>query len=438
MGASCGALEVSVKKFLVPVAALACLLAVATPATAEFGTIDAVPGASLLLPHFEVDLDQAGGITTLFSVNNASATAILAHVTIWSNWTVPIIDFDIYLTGYDVQTVNLYDIFVNGNLPRTASAGQDPGDTISNQGAFSQDINFASCTGFLPYAQLSSSFRTQIQESHPGRPQSLGAGARLSASRAQTGDTTLATGYITVDTVNQCSQEFPSSPGYFAFGAGIATNQNVLWGDYFIVDSVENFAQGWNLVHLEANPLQSTPCVVDGTPQTFYCRYSLGADQREALGSKYAVRYLNGGAFTGGTSLLSYRDQGQVGSLRSCAGGPLWEPLSQAEITIFDEQENPITVVSGGPSGEPVPGEERPFPLESNRTVVGLDLTTGSFSFGWAFLNLNGADTGADAEKTQAYVVATMDASGRFSVGIDAIQLNNLTVADLGPASLVP
>ncbi len=426
------------KKVSIPLAVLACSLALAIPATAEVGTIDAVPGSTLLLPHFEVDLDQAGGITTLFSINNASASATLAHVTIWSNWTVPIIDFDVYLTGYDIQTVNLYDIFVNGNLPRTASVGQDPGDTISNQGAFSQDINFASCTGFLPYAQLSSSFRTLIQESLTGRPLSIGAGAGLCASRAQNGDTTLATGYITVDVANACSQEFPSSPGYFiSGGGGLAGNRNILWGDYFIVDSLNNFAQGWNLVHLEADATLTT-CVVDGTPQTFYCRYSLGADNREALGSKYAVRYLNGGAFTGGTSLLSYRDQGQVGSLRSCAAGPVWEPLSQVEITVFDEQENPITVVSGGPSGEPVPGEERPFPLESNRTAVGLDLTTGSFSFGWLFLNLNGADTGDELEKTQAYVVATMDAAGRFSVGIDASQLYNLTVADLGPATVNP
>ena len=37
------------------------------------------------------------------------------------------------------------DVFVDGKLPRTASDGQDPADTISPQGAASQDINFASC-----------------------------------------------------------------------------------------------------------------------------------------------------------------------------------------------------------------------------------------------------------------------------------------------------
>src|SRR6185503_13236572 len=106
----------------------------------------------LLLPYFEVDVDNpVAGVNTLFSINNASATAVLAHVTIWSDQSVPVIDFDVYLTGYDVQTISLRDIFLKGNVPITASAGQDTsGDTISPHGPVSQDINFASCSAF-PY-----------------------------------------------------------------------------------------------------------------------------------------------------------------------------------------------------------------------------------------------------------------------------------------------
>src|SRR6185436_2813446 len=68
-------------------------------------TIEDSPAATLLLPYFEVDLNSADGINTLFSINNASATAILAHVVLWSDLSVPTFDFNIYLTGYDVQTV---------------------------------------------------------------------------------------------------------------------------------------------------------------------------------------------------------------------------------------------------------------------------------------------------------------------------------------------
>src|SRR5258708_2784410 len=127
------------------------LLGWAAAAQAVIATIDEVPAATLLFPYFEVDLNNPNGLSTLISINNASATAVLAHVVIWSDLSVHALDFMVYLTGYDVQTINLRDIIVNGNLPITASAGQDPNDTISPKGPKSQDINFASCTGVLPY-----------------------------------------------------------------------------------------------------------------------------------------------------------------------------------------------------------------------------------------------------------------------------------------------
>src|ERR1700730_4873643 len=99
------------------------------PARAVICTLDAVPAATLLLPYFEVNLDNPNGLTTLFSVNNASATAVLAHVVLWSDLAVPVLSFNVYLTGYDVQSINLRDIIVFGNLPQTASQGQDPNDT---------------------------------------------------------------------------------------------------------------------------------------------------------------------------------------------------------------------------------------------------------------------------------------------------------------------
>src|SRR6185295_10714804 len=91
--------------------ALLGLVAGAVPGLAEICTIDDVPAATLLLPYFEVDLNSQNGVQTLFSMNNASASAAVAHVTLWTDQSIPTLDFDVYLTGYDVQTVNLYDIF---------------------------------------------------------------------------------------------------------------------------------------------------------------------------------------------------------------------------------------------------------------------------------------------------------------------------------------
>src|SRR3984893_14830510 len=93
-------------------------LALAAPMSAVICTIDAVPAATLLLPYSEVDLNNPNGLTTLFSVNNASAVEVLVHVVIWSDLSVPVLDFNIYLTGYDVQSVNLRDIIINGNMPQ--------------------------------------------------------------------------------------------------------------------------------------------------------------------------------------------------------------------------------------------------------------------------------------------------------------------------------
>ncbi|HYX23107.1 MAG TPA: hypothetical protein VFC23_03055, partial [Thermoanaerobaculia bacterium] len=121
---------------------LLCGIGAVVPAGAVICTIDAVPAATLLLPYFEVDLNNPNGLTTLFSINNASATAVLAHVTVWSDLSVPVLDFNVYLTGYDVQTINLRDLLA-GSVPVTASLGQDPTDKISPKGPKSQDVNFA-------------------------------------------------------------------------------------------------------------------------------------------------------------------------------------------------------------------------------------------------------------------------------------------------------
>src|SRR5436853_7709153 len=107
-------------RFLALGLGLLLLLGRANQATAVIGTIDAVPAATLLLPYFEVDLNNPNGLTTLFSINNASATAVLAHVTVWSDLSVPVLDFNVYLTGYDVQTSNLPHLLA-GSIPVTSA-----------------------------------------------------------------------------------------------------------------------------------------------------------------------------------------------------------------------------------------------------------------------------------------------------------------------------
>jgi len=410
--------------------ALLGLLALSGQAVATICTIDDVPAATLLLPYFEVDLNNPNGINTLFSINNASATAVLAHVVLWSDLSVPTFDFNIYLTGYDVQTVSVRDIF-NGTVPRTASAGQDPGDTISPKGTFSQDINFASCSGQLPPPAVPASFVTHLRASHTGLFSAILNGC---AGRAF-GDN-IARGYITVDTVNNCTLRFPGDAGYFASGGtGDATNQNVLWGDYFYVNSGENFAQGETLVHVEASATNPETSVAG--QYTFYGRYVnwTAADNREPLSTNFAARYINGGAFTGGTDYIVWRDSKVDQNAFKCGTTPAWYPLGEEQIVIFDEQETP-ELQQVPPFSPPPPGDFLiPFPAESQRTAVDGEDFPVSFDFGWIFLNLNttvaaaGSNPPEDPAAAQAWVTVVMDASGRFSVGYDAIQLDSACTA---------
>jgi len=427
--------------------ALLGLLTFAPQAHAVPGTIDDVPAATLLLPYFEVDLDHPTGITTLFSVNNASSTAQLAHVTVWSDWSIPVLDFDVYLTGYDVQSFNLRDILVEGLLPQTGpgttAAANEPG---SPRGPYSgPQVAFPNCnsTSAPPLPPVYSI--PAITASFQAHLQALLTGKRSPADNTCAGvnyGDNIARGYVTIDDVNSCSLLFPSSTGYFVSGGtGIADNDNVLWGDYIYFDPGQNFAQGETLVHIEAD------ASVFNAPgeYTFYGRYIGGtaADNRESLATTFAVRYVTGGGFTGGTDLIVWRDS-KFPPGGSCTTGPNYGELFEQQIVVFDELENPLTIVTGGPSGEPTPGAQCTFCDEAQRVSVGGDGIATNADFGWVYLNLNHATT-RDAtlgpgyvNVAQAWVSAVMDAEGRFSVGFDAIQLDNANTAVSGGVILPP
>src|SRR6185369_15055075 len=48
--------------------------------------------------------------TTLFTIVNTSQVPQIARVTIWSDLGYPVVNFNLFLTGYDVQALNLYDV----------------------------------------------------------------------------------------------------------------------------------------------------------------------------------------------------------------------------------------------------------------------------------------------------------------------------------------
>jgi len=411
----------------------------------------AVPAATLLLPYFEVDLDNPNGLTTLFSLNNASATAILAHVALWSDLAVPIFNFNVYLTGYDVQTVNLRDVVVYGRLPQTASLGQDPADTISPKGRLSQDVNSAGCQGQLPPPPLPAAIETHLQLALTGRPSPVL--KDLCASRSLADN--VARGYITVDTVNNCTERFPGDAGYFAAnGAGDVTDQNVLWGSWTIVNATQGFAEGSDLVAVEADgtdPATSTP-----GRYTFYGRYDgwSAVDHRSPLGTTFLAQFANGGPINRGTDLLIWRDTKVAQAPFICPGShgslPTWYPQGQEGFVVFDEQERAVLppacpfAAPGQPSATPsvTPSQCPPFPVArpapaaTQRVAVGGADFPVPFDFGWVFLDLNwlpgfvpAHDLPADPVAQQAWVVIAESSSGHFALAFDAHRLDSACVA---------
>lgn len=376
----------------------------ARPAQATIPSISNVPGATLLLPYFEVDLANTGGRTTRLWVNNSSATAVLAHVTIWTDLAVPVFQFNIYLTGYDMQKIDMRNILA-GILPQTASAGQDGNDTISPKGLFSQDINFASCTGVLPAAPLSPSVVTGLRNALTGFASSLLGGQ--CGGRSSPG---LARGYLTIDPVTNCTARFPSDSGYIADGGtGDMTNQNVLWGDYLYTHSNASSAgHGAPLVAIEAsatNPLTSS----GSGKYTFYGRYVAwgAADNREPLATTFAVRYVRNV-----TSAIVWRDPKVHEGPFACSTMPDWYPLGREHLAVFDEQEH-VTVRADSPTSPTFVGNS--FPAATQKVLIGSSAFPTPYAAGWIFMDMNtfvipaGSNPSSDPNASQAYILTVRD-----------------------------
>ncbi len=251
------------------------------PSTCSTG---AVPAATLLVPYFEVDFNSVDRQTTLFAVTNTANSGTLAHVVVWTDWGVPTLTFDIYLGANDVQSINIRDIF-NGVLPQTGGG------------------SFTGCTNPLALPALDAIALADLRKQHTGQPD----GSNNCSGSGRAG-ANVATGFVTIDVAQQCSStiNYPGHAGYFvAGGTGVASNQNLLVGDFFLVDTAEDFAQGNEAVSIVADEAQ-----FGFEPATFYGPWVAhsGDDARAPLGTKYRSRYLNGGAFSGGTELIVWAE----------------------------------------------------------------------------------------------------------------------------------
>ncbi len=393
-------------------------------AQAELGVIDYVPAATILIPYFEVDVSDAAcanataGVTTLFAVTNTVADSTLVRVNLWTDWNVPLLGFDIFLTGFDIQTINLRDIFCFGRLPQTGlGSGNSPvGIGSSGLPTFETECNQSTMPGPPPfYEPLPEIVVNEIKAAYSGRALPGSSGCAGSGQRGPE----IAVGYITIDAAQDCPLfvDSPMAPGYFDT---IATEDNILLGDFFLADPSNNFSQGFPAVHLEAG--------FPG-PHTFYGQYTIPeegmpVDRREPLPSTFAARFARGAGFNQ-TRHLIWRETGMPGAVVDCGTRPAFFPLGNIDfpVGVFDEQENFML-----PAALTLPNAVNALVVNN---VAGADvvpkLDVADLPFGWIIYDLRSSATQAvyGDNLAQAYVTSTFQALGLFSVGLHGAILDD-------------
>jgi hypothetical protein len=378
--------------------------------------IKVTPAATLLLPYFEVDLTNSGGETTLFTVTNVTALPRIARITIWTDWAFPVLTFNVFLTGYDVQSINLSDVIVRGRIAEPGTSSLTAVGRRSSDNDANPLLDVSSC-GRLAVEVPPAILRDLQAALTIGRTSSCGT-ARVGAVH------TNAIGYLTVDVVQNCESRLPIDPGYFR---GDLLYDNALIGDYQQVSSVQNFAQANAMVHIRAIPEGGfTGSAATTFRRTFYSRLQAGgtADRRQPLPSTFAAHWISGGRGDFQTSFKIWRE-GTTGATAGCAVSANASPM--VEIVRFDEAENPTIFTVGCPiptcpnvpitfpSVSRVPSTSPLFPPNSTSDVAG-----------WMYLNLDNKarQTPLDAA-SQNWVVVSMRAEGRYSGDFDATALGN-------------
>ena len=510
------------RKTLTYLLVVVALVAVATSAMAVTCTIDQRPAATLLVPYFQVHLNADGSVDTsgtrtdtLITVVNASSAATLAHVVIWNRRSVPLLDFNIALTGYDIVGWSMEDV-LTGTIPSTPDNGSFEGKDVCQRNSKAQAYSTDGPDSDGSFLRFRPSNDTTGQDNSQATTQynSPAFGADFAADLADAldydsnddcdsdtpdGDITGSSvpgngnlsGYVTIDMANFCSLSNPSTTAYWDQDA--AGWENNLFGDYIIVTNSGIPTLGASTVQIEAaldtvitannfygsttaaptssfiplgfEPFNWPPFESVRTPpiRTFYARYwedttglNFGdtgvinngdegvymaavfphvtetfGDQREPLGVRYGVRYLNSGGLT--SNLRVWR--ASADDLSDLTGDSCTAKEAAILATVFDSDEG-TQQINGCPS--PCPKTSLNFPYETQRT--GPDQIGALAVNGWAYMNFLGAESNVSSLKDldQAWVDYEMSSGVAFvNASVPGTQLDPSTCYPEGITDLV-
>lgn len=427
---------------------LAVLLALTTSASAQRAPsttnnddscdIGVTPAATLLIPYFEVDLaaKPGEGRTTVFSIINVTNLPQLARVTIWSDYAYPLFGFTVFLTGYDVQAMDIRDLLVRGVVPINS---EQPGPlSLPNFSNPNHRMTMTTeCRAGRPSAPpaLMDDVRSvlTIGRSSGGSritcPGPEGTQLQLGANHGST----TAIGYATVDVVATCSAKLPSDPGYYTSDL---LYDNVLTGDYAFIDPKgdrNGYASASPLVHIRAVPEGGGVGTDVDTrlTQTFYGRFKPSvSDRRQPLPSVFAARFIEGGPTTFQTKMTIWREAA-VGAGASCSQYSSTAEAPFVEIARFDEREN--ASISGLQRASAIGARMTLPPLARLASTSAVFPSSSSTDVGgWLYMNL------ADGNRSrQSWVEVTLFAEGRYGAQFPAATLGNGCSRAPGPGAKI-
>ena len=475
------------KKFVTFTLAAALVVAASSVVYANVCAFDAVPAATLLFPFVALDYNNpVDGSTTLFAITNVSSEAQIVHITLWSDVSIGVLDFNVVLSGYDVQTMNIRDILYLGNLPITGTASpyvvsggvdqdgpyDDPyvyadpelPDSTATLYDRCNPVDFVSYpgnyAGGIPQSTLDL-FKTKLQFSQTFlRAHTDCANELYSIGDWFEGRTTAdATWmYITADVVWTCNKMFPdgnsqywsdgpvNNPNFDEFGAQRLTD-NVIIGDVIWVNNAARFSEADNAVHIEADvnlgAVASANPFSLGDHISFYERYAGvlfdAQDYREPLPTAWAFRYLGYQNNDFGTFIRAWKGSTAMDTIQDLFllqdDGLMiaWDDVPYTYYA-WDEDENVIQGPGEDPwSGSEVPPGLRPnlLPLETQEVSIDqfqpLPGENGWMLFVWPWSNGNTdpCDPQFAVDAYQTWMGVKYNAFGQYSMFLEGAVMAN-------------
>ena len=483
------------KTFLTCMAVLA-LLAVASGAGAITCTIDQRPAATLLVPYFQATYNADGtvlntgasALDTLVTIGNASSAPMLAHVSVWNERTELVLDFNIALTGFDIQSFSVAQV-LRGFLPVTPINQNHVSEVKdSNQVTINGDVCqrnpaapvYPAAGGYLrarPQFPANNIFdNTAATVAYPPGPFPAAFLFQVLDSLDTTKDTFTCGGvdnaitnpihgYITIDHANYCTLSNPNDSAYYVQDA--IGMENNLFGDYIYTSGAGVGTRGFPAVAIEADPSLSDVTALSSANttsvpgrRTFYRRYVHtadplgctnvtgggfiappafdcgGGDQREPLGLKYAARWFDGSTPPPGAAAsptTSFFNVWRASSGNSNLSSGREDLLgfavgkcntSETEVSLAFYDEDENTTSVGCTVSPCGSPPTFNFPLETQRTSI-VGFAHPVWPAGWVSMSFFNSGGPVGGALDQAYVTYDFQGAGAFlSAGVPAAQLD--------------